>query len=195
MILGLDISTSCTGWSVLSSVGSLTDIGYIRLAKIETMYQKAEAVKRVLEKILKEHNIESIYIEQNLQAFRAGFSSAKTIDKLARFNGIISYIAHDVFDIDPNFLNVNRARKSLGINIIRKKDGGSPTKEQVLDWVSREVAEKSFQWPKKILKSGPRKGSEILMVECYDMADAYVIARAGYICEQKDHETSSKSEK
>ena len=187
MILGLDISTSCTGWSVLSSVGSLIDIGYIRLGKIETMYQKAETVKKVLEEIKEKHNIASVYIEQNLQAFRAGFSSAKTIDKLARFNGIISYIAHDVFDIDPDFLNVNRARKSLGITIVRKKDGGLPTKEQVFHWVSNEITENNFLWPKKILKSGPRKGSEILMVECYDMADAYVIARAGYVCEQKNN--------
>ncbi len=183
MILGLDISTSCTGWSILSSVGSLVDIGYIRLAKAETMYQKAERVKHALIKIKEEHNIKNIYIEQNLQAFRAGFSSAKTIDKLARFNGIISYISYDIFDINPKFLNVNRARKSLGITIIRKKDGGLPTKEQVLDWVSNEITGESFLWPRKTLKSGPRKGSEVLLVECYDMADAYVIARAGQISE------------
>jgi hypothetical protein len=31
-------------------------------------------------------------------------------------------------------------------------------------------------WPTKILKSGPRKGQEVLEIGCYDMADAYVIA-------------------
>ena len=188
MILGLDISTSCTGWSVLSSVGSLIDIGYIRLAKAGTIYQKAETVRDTLEKIKKDYNIERIYIEQNLQAFRSGFSSAKTIDKLARFNGIISYISYDIFNIDPRFLNVNRARKSLGIKIIRKKDGGSPTKEQILEWVTVEISRESFLWPKKVLKSGPRKGAEVLLAECYDMADAYVIARAGQISENASHE-------
>ena len=58
-----------------------------------------------------------------------------------------------------------------------------PTKEQVLDWVSNEITGESFLWPRKTLKSGPRKGSEVLLVECYDMADAYVIARAGQISE------------
>ena len=185
MILGLDVSTSCTGWSILSSDGSLVDIGYIRLGSYETTYRKAAAVKNTLLKIATIHNIESIYIEQNLQAFRSGFSSAKTIDKLARFNGIISYISHEVFKIDPVFLNVNSARKSLGISLIRKKDGGSPTKEQVLKWVTGEILDQDYSWPKKTLKSGPRKGLEILIPECYDMADAYVMARAGQIVEQK----------
>ncbi len=185
MILGLDVSTSCTGWSILSSDGSLADIGYIRLTAHETTYSKARAVKDELLKIEKTYKIDSVYIEQNLQAFRAGFSSAKTIDKLARFNGIISYISHEVFEIDPIFLNVNRARKSLGISLVRKKDGGLPTKEQVLKWVSAEIINQDHIWPKKILKSGPRKGSEILIPECYDMADAYVIACAGYTVEQK----------
>ena len=183
MILGLDISTSCTGWSVLSSVGTLVDIGYIGLAKDETLYQKAETVRKELSILAKKYKISRIYIEQNLQAFRSGFSSAKTIDKLARFNGIISYISHNTFGVDPKFLNVNKARRSLGIKIIRKKDGGQPTKEQVLKWVRQDVSGESFEWPKKVLKSGPRKGVEILMVECYDMADAYVIAKAGCISE------------
>ena len=183
MILGLDISTSCTGWSILSPVGSLIDLGCIGLAKDETLYSKAERVKEELTRISREHKVSKIYIEQNLQAFRSGFSSAKTIDKLARFNGIISYISHMIFNIDPDFLNVNRARRSLGIKIVRKKDGGKPTKEQVLKWVTQDIAGTGFEWPKKTLKSGPRKGTEILMVECYDMADAYVIAKAGCICE------------
>ena len=101
------------------------------------------------------------------------------------FNGIISYISHEVFKIDPIFLNVNSARRSLGILLVRKKDGGSPTKEQVLKWVTGEILDQDYSWPKKTLKSGPRKGLEILIPECYDMADAYVMARAGQIVEQK----------
>ena len=36
----------------------------------------------------------------------------------------------------------------------------------------------------KILQSGPRKGQKIIIDEAYDMADAWVIAKAGYISEQ-----------
>ena len=39
------------------------------------------------------HDIQKIFIEENLQAFRPGFSSAKTLLTLARFNGIVSYLS------------------------------------------------------------------------------------------------------
>ena len=62
--------------------------------------------------------------------------------------------------------------------LIRKKDGGKPTKEQVLEWVQ---SRSTFSWPKKKLKSGPRKGQEINDPGCFDMADAFVIAQAGHL--------------
>ena len=112
-----------------------------------------------------------------MQAFRPGLSSAKTLLTLARFNGVISQISYDIFSIIPEYINVNSARKNLGIKIISKRKGGKPTKEQVFDWVSSEI--KDFKWTKKKLKSGPRKGIIIIDPSCYDMADAYVIACAG----------------
>jgi Holliday junction resolvasome RuvABC endonuclease subunit len=179
MILGLDISTSCTGWCILNSSGELVKMGYIPLAKIKSMFKKAQTVRHMLSSLNVDYDIERIYIEENLQAFRPGLSSAKTLLSLARFNGIISYIAQEEFFISPEFINVNAARKKLSIKIKRKKNGGKPTKEQVLDWVTSQIA--SYTWPKKQLKSGPRKGKLILEPGCYDMADSYVIARAGIL--------------
>jgi hypothetical protein len=118
-----------------------------------------------------------VFIEENLQSFRSGFSSAKTLLSLARFNGIVSLISYETFSVMPVHINVNSARKSLGIKIIRKKDGGKNTKDQIFEWVSDNI---SFDWPKKILKSGPRKNQEIFDPSCFDMADAYVIALSGY---------------
>ena len=103
-------------------------------------------------------------------------SSAKTLATLARFNGIVSYLSQSVFEAEPIFLNVNNARKSVGLKIIRKSKGGKDTKLQVFDWVQSQL---EYDWPKKTLKSGPRKGVTILDPVCYDMADAYVISRAG----------------
>ena len=51
------------------------------------------------------------------------------------------------------------------------------TKEQVLSWTSKKIPE--FNWPKKTIKSGNRKGLIINCNECYDMSDAYVISLAG----------------
>jgi hypothetical protein len=179
MLLGLDISTSCTGWSLLDAGGTLNSMGYIILDSKKTLFQNAQTIKIEFAKIKKEHNVDSVFVEQNLQMFRAGFSSAKTIDKLAKFNGIISYIAFEVFEVNPLFINVNSARKALNMKLIKKSAGGKPTKEQVLDWVMSREPE--YSWPTKVLKSGPRKNTEILIKECFDIADAYVISKAGCI--------------
>ena len=56
----------------------------------------------------------------------------------------------------------------------------------MLDWVSAD--DPSIKWPTKILKSGPNKGQKRICNEAYDMADAYVIARAGQISENASHE-------
>ena len=176
MILGLDISTSCTGWSIIDSNNTLIDQGFILLTDLDNLFEKANRVQQKLIEINESHRGIVIAVEENLQAFRPGLSSAKTLLTLARFNGIVSYIAEQIFESEPAFINVNTARKSLGLKIVRKCDGGSPAKEQVIKWVSNEIP--GYSWPKKILSRGPRKGVEILSPGCYDMADAYVIARA-----------------
>ena len=53
------------------------------------------------------------------------------------------------------------------------------TKDQVLEWVAEQ--EQSVVWPKKILKSGPNKGKERLLEQCFDMADAYVIGKSHFL--------------
>ena len=176
MILGLDVSTSCTGWCVLKEDGGLVDMGMIPLSNKKSVYSKSVFTRSELEKICSSYNIKKVYIEENLQSFRSGFSSAKTLSTLARFNGIVSFISFETFKTEPVHVNVNAARKSLGIKIIRKKDGGKPTKDQVFDWVKSSV---SFPWPDKTLKSGPRKGLKVNHPGCFDMADAYVIGAAG----------------
>ena len=119
--------------------------------------------------------ITRILIEENLQAFRPGFSSAKTIVTLARFNGIVTYLCSEVFDIEPEFMNVNSARKTVGLKIDRKSD--QSTKDQVLDFAKSRILD--FDWPTRTLKSGARKGLVIPADCCYDIADAYIIAAAG----------------
>ena len=142
------------------------------------MFQKAVTVKDEISKLSKKGNIENIFIEENLQSFRSGFSSAQTLSTLARFNGVVSYLCFDQFGFEPSFLNVNASRKKIGIKVVREKICGISTKQQVLDWVSLNIPE-AYSWPTKTLKSGPRKGQTILDSRCYDMADAYVVALAG----------------
>ncbi len=172
MILGLDISTSVIGICLVD--GRQTKMDFLNLEKKKDIFQKASLFKSKLEEIKKSNEISVVGIEENLQAFRPGLSSAKTILTLARFNGICSYISEEVFGIIPEFVNVNSARKNNGVKINRKSDKN--TKEQILDFVSSK--EPSFAWPTRVLKSGPRKDTVVLLKECYDMADAYIIANS-----------------
>jgi len=177
-ILGLDISTSCTGWCVLDDSGEILKIGYIDLSKERCIFKKSKKTKQKIQSIHIDYDIKKIFIEENLQSFRSGFSSAQTISTLSKFNGIVSFICFEEFLIVPNFLNVNSARKTLGIKIKRKKDGGLPTKEQIAEWSLKNI---KYDWPMKVLKSGPRKGKTILDGRSYDMMDAYIVAKAGLV--------------
>ena len=179
MILGLDVSTSCTGWCIIDRDAKLVRMGYIKLSKISSVFEKAKVTQAELGKLCEEFSIDDVFIEENLQAFRPGFSSAKTLISLSRFNGIVSYLCEQIFETEPRFINVNAARKIVGLKIVRKSKGGMPTKHQVLDWVSNQLEGFTHQWPIRVLKSGPRKGISTLEDGCYDMADAFVIAQAG----------------
>jgi len=174
MILGLDISTSVVGVCVLNEKNQLKLLEYINLEKEKSVFDKGKKFKEELSLMTSKLNVTRVGIEENLQAFRPGLSSAKTIVTLARFNGICSYISQEIFKLTPEFINVNSARKSLDIKINRKSDKN--TKEQVQEHVSS--LEPSFDWPTKVMTRGPRKGIVVLIKECYDMADAYVIARS-----------------
>jgi hypothetical protein len=170
-VLGLDISTAIVGYCLFKN-GKLDSAGSIKLSNKKCMFEKAEAVEKALLKIATQ-NIDRVLIEENLQSFRSGFSSAKTISTLAKFNGIVSYLSSKIFDVKPEFINVNHARKVCGIKIDRKNTKN--TKEQVLDWVKQNKNFSNFTWPTKTLKSGPRKGMTILKQDCFDIADAAVL--------------------
>ena len=173
--LGLDISTSNVGWCIVDPhSGVMSAAGAIELTKKKSIFEKCSTVRAVLSSLNIDHDISSIFIEENLQAFRPGFSSAKTIVTLARFNGMVTLMCHEEFQLQPQFLNVNNARKTVGLKINRKSD--LSTKEQVLSFVKEKVP--TFSWPTRTLKSGARKGLVIPADSCYDIADAYVIALA-----------------
>jgi len=175
MILGLDVSTSNVGWCLLDRKGTLLEAGAVELSKKKDIFEKASAVREVLAQISARNEISSVAIEENLQAFRPGFSSAKTIVTLARFNGIVTLMAFEETGVRPDFINVNSARKSAGLKIIKKSEVS--TKDQVLNFVKQKVP--NFDWPTRTLKSGTRKGLVIPADCCYDIADAYIVAVAG----------------
>lgn len=173
MILSLDISSSCTGYSIFDKNKNV-DIGFIDLKKYNDLYEKGTEIKRRLFEIKEKFDIKIIVVEENLQAFRPGLSSAKTLLTLAQFNGLVRWICFTEFQIIPEVMNVNTARKANGIKI--EKESKLSTKQQVLNWVSNDAPD--IEWPFKTMKAGRNKGQVIQCDECFDMADSYVIGKA-----------------
>lgn len=174
-IIGLDISTSNVGFAILDDKQNLVHADVLNLSKDKTLSQKADKVQQKISKLSKSYDISKVAIEQNLQAFRPGFSSAKTLFTLARFNGVVTYLLSKTFELPVEELNVNHARKLVGLKINRKST--KKTKEQVWDWVS-SCDLGNFEWPYKKISRGPRKDHVILAEQAYDIADAYIIALA-----------------
>ena len=167
MILGLDISTSITGYTLIDGDKVILN-GAWDTRKYKDFFEKVIHVKKGLEQIYSEHGkqITAVYIEQSLQSFRSGFSSAKTLSTLSRFNGIVSWIVFDKYKIKPEYLAAPTARKLCGIKIPR----GQKAKTVVLNYLLEN--EDSFQI--EYTKFGnPRP-------ESYDKADSLIIAKAGH---------------
>ena len=112
-----------------------------------------------------------MYIEQSLQSFRSGFSSARTLSTLSKINGVVSWICYRRYAIEPEYLAATSARKKCGILVPR----GTKAKEVVLKYVLDNVPEVTIEYTKH---GNPKP-------QCYDMADSWVIARAGWLQCQK----------
>jgi len=179
MILGLDISTSITGATVLDENGKITRCeawDFRNKRKYPTFFSKVQGAKLHLAEVWEWHKIKHIYIEQSLARFRPGFSSAKTILTLAKFNGIVSWLCYEMFEMEPVYLSVGSARKACGIQVPR----GSNSKEIVLNFLLDNEVDFGIEYTKH---GNPTPGS-------YDRADSLVIARAGMKCQVEKSSTS-----
>lgn len=181
LVLGLDVSTTTAGWSVVvEDAGQiqLLDMGYIPLGTCKTLLDKADKLERELEKILASSPIDAIFIEEDLQRFTPGQSSAAVLQKLSRFNGMAMLLVYKLTNIKPEHVNVTAARKIVGC-LVNKKDKSKTTKEKVFEWILGELP--GYGWPTKLVKRGKKAGEHVRVPECYDMADSYVVAKAGAI--------------
>jgi hypothetical protein len=165
VILGLDISTSITGATVIDSEGKVVFNDAWDLRKYKTFFKKAEIIEEKLRKL--DFNIEKTYIEQSLQSFRSGFSSAKTLSTLARFNGVVSWMVYRILQTEPEYIAATSARRQAGITVPR----GTKAKEVVIKYVVDNVPDVLIEYTKH---GNPRP-------QCYDKADSWVIAHAGWL--------------
>ena len=167
MILGLDISTSITGFTLLSDSGDIVLCDYIDLKKLSNMFDKAKTVEHRLQEIFNNNKIKQVWIEESLQMFSSGMSSAKTLATLTKFNGIISWITWDKFNIQPEYIAAVSARKEIGLTVSKGQRGKDVVMKYMLD-----------NHPWFVVDYG-RTGK--IKPHFYDMADSFVVAKAGYI--------------
>ena len=172
MILGLDISTSITGYTILDYEGQILACDHIDLRKEKNFFKKIRIINGRLEDISERYEIEQVYIEQSLQSFRSGFSSAQTLSLLSKINGIVSWLCYNMFGKDPNYLAATSARKACGIKIPK----GQKAKAVTLQFVVDSVPGFDVQYTKH---GNPKAGYN-------DRSDSYVIAKAGWIREREE---------
>jgi len=167
MILGLDISTSITGITLLSEDGKMLVnkcVNTMNKKKYPTVLKVADAIEEGLKEIEIE-DVRFIFIEPPLLSFGAGKSKASTLSLLSKINGIVSYIAYKKYRTEPEYFNAGTARKLCKIKI----EKGSDTKLRVVEEVKKLEPDFIVEYTKEgNLKAGTA-----------DRADSYVQALAG----------------
>jgi len=172
VILGLDISTSITGYTVLDHGGNILACDHIDLRKEKNFFKKIQIVRKRLESLETEYPIEQVYVEQSLQSFRSGFSSAQTLSLLSKINGIVSWLCYNMFYGEPKYLAATSARKLCGIKVPK----GQKAKAVSLQFVVDNVPGFEVQYTRH---GNPKAGYA-------DRSDSYVIAKAGWIREREE---------
>ena len=172
MILGLDISTSITGYTILDYEGNIVACNHIDLRKEKDFFKKIQIVNSQLESINEEYEIEHLYVEQSLQSFRSGFCSAQTLSLLSKINGIVSWLCYNMFGTEPSYLAATSARKLCGIKVPK----GQKAKAVSLQFVLDNVPGFEIEYTRH---GNPKAGYA-------DRSDSYVIARAGWIREREE---------
>lgn len=168
--LGLDISTNCTGLTLLTATGKLACLQAFKLGpKFPTLWDKADEMERLLRNLqIPTGSVRRIFVEENAKRFSAQ-SSADTVLTLAKFNGIICYLSRKIFGCEIQDVNVISARSKLGYKV-----KGKNQKDQVFQQTLAMHPE--FPWITHVVK-----GQTVFNAINKDMNDSFVIVKAGQL--------------
>lgn len=163
-ILGLDISSSCTGWTILDTQGNVIECGVFELKNMKNIFHKALYVRNELQAMKKRFESQEklrikwiLGVEDFLRSFYFG---RQGLFKLAQMNTLVSYDCLEIFRQFPLRISFISARNKFGI----KKVEGKKIKEAVLEHVLKELPLNAFP--------PGMKGSQKV-----DIADSYIISK------------------
>ena len=170
VIFGIDISTSRIGISAVTTDEKLVFADTITYKRKDlSLEDKAYLFENTLGKIMQIERLHplAVFVEEPFTAFGGGKTTANTMAKLQRFNGMCCYAIHkSIFNLSAQLLTARTCRSLNEIKIPR----GSNTKKLIIDWVSAKYP-KDFTY--ELTRHGnPKPGTD-------DKADAVVVAVAG----------------
>lgn len=180
VILGLDVSTSKIGLSIIDYNNNLLICQVIKLNSNKSLIEKCLELENIIDKLngnnyINNNNklyIKEIFIESPFMMFSGGKTTAMTMSKLQRFNGMVSYMVRRTLGVEPVMIAANKARGLIGLKIKR----GENTKLKVIEWVQKE-------YPKDFIVEYTRHGNPKPGTD--DKADSVVIARAGLLIDKE----------
>lgn len=200
VVLGLDISTSCTGWTILAPDGTVAAMGHIDFKGCASFWQKVDHALEQLAVIAVGPS--HCFIEESLQSFQPGMSSASTLLTLGKFNGLLSYAVRQTMKKDPFYISASQARKACGVKLTQKKKSpfNHGHKQQTFTAISGGLL-KGREWPMKRTADPNLPLVENVVPWALDECDSFVIAYAGWLSLNtsrragEDHMACSRSPK
>jgi len=181
-IIGLDISTSTVGITILNESGQLEAMTYIKPPKTSkkngevNIYNKVEYTVSKIKEVAEQYNIKYIFIEEPLK----NGNNVNTTVLLAKFNFMVAQKMRDLFKITPIHITVHDVRKYYFPEYVTTKKEKGEIKETLS--FPKDVDKKVliFNKVKTEIKYDwvyDKKGKRI--EENYDMTDSYIVAKVG----------------
>ena len=171
-ILGLDVSTSRVGISVLDYDQNLFKSEFIKLSSKDPLEERCLHLEKHLKINYNQYYIQEVYIEAPFVMFSGGKTTAMTMAKLQRFNGMVSWMVRNLYGVLATPIAANKARGLVGLKIKR----GENTKLKAIEWVQNE-------YPNDFVVEHTRFGNP--KPGTADIADSIIVARAGLLLEEK----------
>ena len=164
--IGLDISTSKIGMAMIGEDNTLIETKLIKFKSDRSLESKTMDFAMHLATLVGLNEVLDVFVEEPASIFSMGKSSAHTLSKLQRFNGMCSYAIRIGLGMAPTLIGVRHARSTVGLKIKR----GDNTKLEVIKWVKSKYPDDFLV---EMTRHGnPRPGTD-------DIADAVVVGLAG----------------
>jgi Holliday junction resolvasome RuvABC endonuclease subunit len=173
IIMGFDISSSCTGWCALKLDTETNELshwksGFYKPIKSKDLIERLAKTQEDVKKIIEIHSPDYIGIEDIIEFIR-GKSSAKTILTLSNFNRSIGLTCRQYLGHSPSFFSVLSIRHGL------KLTKEFPKKEEVPDLINHHLKMDliGLHGPAGLYKRG---STSVPRTEFYDIADGCAVA-------------------